>query len=193
MPDLIRELLLHYRDLLRHLTHKLRNPDDAADIAQTTFEQVYQHALAAPGHASVIESPRALLFRTAHNLCIDQARHRQVAQAWSVDRSAVHGTLAAPSTEHVAAYRQLVERVVHELEQLPPRRREVFLLFRAHGHTQTEIANKLKITEAAVAKHVVRATLDCARAFAELHQELPASIEPIVHTRMRPMLAEEHL
>lgn len=192
MPDLIRELLLHYRDLLRHLTHKLRNPEDAADIAQTTFEQVFRRALAAPGHAPAIECPRALLFRTAHNLCIDQARHRQVVQAWSNERSTLHGNLAAPSTEHVAAHRQLVERVVRELEQLPPRRREVFLLFRAHGHTQTEIARKLNITEAAVAKHVVRATLDCARAFAELHQELPLAIEPASRARVRPMLAEEH-
>lgn len=192
MPDLIRELLLHYRDLLRHLTHKLRNPDDAADIAQTTFERVYQHALAAPGNAAAIESPRALLFRTAYNLCIDDARHRQVAQAWFNDRSALHGHLAAPSTEHIVAYRQLVERVVQQLEQLPPRRREVFLLFRAHGLTQTEIAERLNITEAAVAKHVVRATLDCARAFIELSQDLPAPVEPAPRLSTQPMLAEEH-
>lgn len=191
MPDLIRELLLHYRDLLRHLKHKLRNPDDAADIAQTTFAQVYQHALAAPGQASAIESPRALLFRTAHNLCIDQARHRQVVQAWSDERTALNPHPSAPSAEHMAAYRQLVERVVELLAQLPPRRREVYLLFRAHGHTQAEIAQRLNITEAAVAKHVVRATLDCARAFTELAEELPVLIEPNAGTRGRPMLAEE--
>ncbi|MDC6169761.1 RNA polymerase sigma factor [Paucibacter sp. XJ19-41] len=192
MPDLIRDLLLHYRDLLRHLTHRLRNPDDAADIAQSTFEQVYQHAMASPDATTAVESPRALLFRTAHNLCIDQARHRQVVQAWADDRKATQTGQAVLSTEHIAAYRQLVERVVAQLEQLPPRRREVFLLFRAHGHTQTEIAMRLQITEAAVAKHVVRATLDCARAFAELSHELPATPEPSFRPRMPPMLAEEH-
>ncbi|MFY9478604.1 MAG: RNA polymerase sigma factor [Aquabacterium sp.] len=191
MPDLIRELLLHYRDLLRHLKHKLRNPDDAADIAQTTFAQVYQYALAAPGSASAIESPRALLFRTAHNLCIDQARHRQVVQAWTDERTALNPHPSAPSAEHMAAYRQLVERVVELLEQLPPRRREVFLLFRAQGHTQTEIAQRLNITEAAVAKHVVRATLDCARAFTELADGLPVLVEPHIRASTQPMLAEE--
>lgn len=191
MPDLIRELLLHYRDLLRHLKHKLRNPDDAADIAQTTFVQVYQHALAAPGQVSAIESPRALLFRTAHNLCIDQARHRQVVQAWADERTALNPHPSAPSAEHMAAYRQLVGRVVELLAQLPPRRREVYLLFRAHGHTQAEIAQRLNITEAAVAKHVVRATLDCARAFTELAEGLPVLIEPNAGTRGHPMLAEE--
>lgn len=191
MPDLIRELLLHYRDLLRHLTHRLRNPDDAADIAQTTFAQVYQHAMAAPGKAAAIDSPRALLFRTAHNLCIDQARHRQVVQAWADDRLAANLRPVAPSAEHMAAYHQLVERVVALLERLPPRRREVFMLFRAHGHTQAEIAQRLGLTEAAVAKHVVRATLDCARAFAELADSLPVFIEPRSQAGSAALLAEE--
>ena len=193
MPDLIRELLLHYRDLVRHLTHRLRNPDDAADIAQTTYERLYRHAQLASGSSAVaIDSPRALLFRTAHNLCIDQARHRQVVQAWSDDRMALQASQAALSTEHIVAYRQLVERVVIQLEQLPARRREVFLLFRVHGHTQTEIALRLNITEAAVAKHVVRATLDCARAFAELSEELPVVIDPTTWLKRPPGLAEEH-
>ncbi|RZL10235.1 MAG: sigma-70 family RNA polymerase sigma factor [Rubrivivax sp.] len=190
MPDLIRELLLHYRDLLRHLTHRLRNPDEAADIAQTSFEQVFLHATASPGAASAIESPRALLFRTAHNLCIDQARHRQVVQAWSDDRMAQQAERMSPSAEHIAAHRQLVARVVAQLEALPPRRREVFLLFRAYGHTQTEIAQRLNITEAAVAKHVVRATVDCARVFAELSQAMPTSETPL-RNRLVPSLAEE--
>ena len=190
MADLLRDLLLHYRDLRRHLTHKLRNADDAADIAQTSFEQVYQHAMR-PARAAEIQSPRALLFHVAHNLCIDHARRRQVAQAWADERTALSAMAAAPSSEHVVAHRQLVERVFNQLEQLPPRRREVFLLFRAHGHTQTEIAQRLNITEAAVAKHVVRATLDCARVFAELSEELPSLPEPLPRLRSHPMLAEK--
>lgn len=190
MIDLIRELLFHYRDLRHYLRSRLRNADDAADIAQTSFEQVYKHALGAPAMADAIESPRALLFRVAHNLCVDQARHRQVVQAWADERSHV-GLFSAPSSEHVAAHRQLVERVAQQLEALPPRRRQVFLLFRAHGYTQTEIATRLNITEAAVAKHVVRATLDCARVFAELSASLPVMNEPCGHLRTPAMLAEE--
>ena len=190
MADLLRDLLSHYRDLRRHLAHKLRNADDADDIAQTSFEQVYQHAMR-PARADEIQSPRALLFHVAHNLCIDHARRRQVAQAWLDERTALSPLTSAPSSEHVVAHRQLVERVFTQLEQLPPRRREVFLLFRAHGHTQTEIAQRLGITEAAVAKHVVRATLDCARVFAELSEGLPLQPEPLARLRSHPMLAEE--
>jgi RNA polymerase sigma-70 factor (ECF subfamily) len=186
--DLIRDLLFHYRDLRHYLGSRLRNADDAADIAQTSFEQVYRHALGT--EALPIGSPRALLFRVAHNLCVDQARHRQIVQAWADERAHV-GLFSSPSSEHVAAHRQLIERVVQLLEQLPPRRRQAFLLFKAHGYTQTEIATRLGITEAAVAKHVVRATLDCARAFAELSESLPVMTEPSGHLRTPAMLVEE--
>jgi len=65
------ELLAHYSDLRRYLGSRLGNPHDAADIAQSSFAQVYAHALAAP-----VINARALLFQAARNLCIDQFRRR---------------------------------------------------------------------------------------------------------------------
>lgn len=189
--SLVDELLLHYRDLRHHLVNKLRNTEDAADIAQTSFEHVYARAQRPSALDEVIESPRALLFRVAHNLIIDQARHRKVVQAWEEERFALQASLAAPSSETLYAQRQLVERVVAQLETLPPRRREVFLLFRAYGHSQAEIAQRLGITEAAVAKHVVRATVDCARIFAHLRAELPGSTDPAAGPGASPLMAED--
>jgi RNA polymerase sigma factor (sigma-70 family) len=75
---------------------------------------------------------------------------------------------SAPSVEEFFLQREIVERVFQRLQQLPARRREVFTLFRAYGYTREEIAARLGITEATVAKHVVRATLDCARMLNEL-------------------------
>eukprot|EP01035_Chromulina_nebulosa_P031135 gene31135-41482_t len=83
--------------------------------------------------------------------------------------------LVAPSSEFILAQQRVLARVVETMEKLPPRRRQVFLLFRAYGHTRAEIAQQLDITEMAVAKHLLRATIDCSRVFAELRAEL---IEP---------------
>lgn len=156
------ELLAAYAELKTFLLRRLHNADDAADVAQSSFERVYAHALAAPT-ASPVTSPRALLFHTARNICIDHARHHAIAHAWLEDRTALNTEDCAPSVEHIVAQQQLAERVFECLQQLPARRREVFLLFRAYGYTREEIAARLDITEVAVAKHVVRATLDCAR------------------------------
>lgn len=152
------ELLAAYAELRQFLLRRLRNAEDAADVAQSSFERVYAHALAGP-----VSSPRALLFHTARNICIDHARHHAVTRAWLEEHSALNADDAAPSVEHIVAHRQLVERVLECLQQLPTRRREAFILFRAYGYSRREIAARLEITEAAVAKHVVRATLDCAR------------------------------
>lgn len=187
MRDLVQELVAHYADLRRQLTRDLRDPHYAADIAQSSFERVYAQAMksigaarsdAAPDDARAaggIESPRALLFRVARNLCIDEARRRKVAQEWIGTHAVVETQAAAPSSEFILAQQRVLARVVQAMEKLPPRRREVFLLFRAYGHTRAEIAQHLDITEMAVAKHLLRATIDCSRVFAELRAEL---IEP---------------
>lgn len=173
LREVVQELLAAYRDLRRHLAHELRNPDDAADIAQSSFERVYARATTSAGGPG-IEFPRALLFHTARNLCIDAGRHRQIEQAWLAASTAGQQDAAAPSAEQVALHRQLLARVAELLEQLPPRRRDVFVLFKVYGYSREEIALRLGITEAAVAKHVVRATLDCAGALANLAGQGPA-------------------
>lgn len=192
MRELVKELLLHYEELRRHLTYKLRDSDRAADLAQTSFEQVYRHSLRSQTPDTVIVSPRALLFRVAHNLCVDEARHRQVAEGWASSHAATDSQNVAPSAEYLSAQRQLVEKMAQQIEKLPARRREVFLLFKAYGYTQAEIAQQLNITEMAVAKHVVRAAVDCARVFGMLRAELPDATPAPGEIQSGPMLAEEY-
>ena len=144
MRDLVQELVAHYADLRRQLTRDLRDPHYAADIAQSSFERVYAQATKPRGAAcddanGGIESPRALLFRVARNLCIDEARRRKVAQEWVGTHATLGTHLVAPSSEFILAQQRVLARVVDTMEKLPPRRREVFLLFRAYGHTRAEI------------------------------------------------------
>jgi RNA polymerase sigma factor (sigma-70 family) len=190
MRELIQELVAHCADLRRQLTRELRDPQHAADIAQSSFERVYVQALG-DGPQAAIASPRALLFRVARNLCIDEARHRQVVQSWAAQQSEVSRQTAAPSCEYVTAQRQVLRRVIGVLESLPPLRREVFLLFRAYGFTRTEIAGQLTLSEAAVAKHLVRAALDCSRVFAEMQGELIEAPTVSSRSSFRATLAEE--
>lgn len=178
---MIEELLISYKELRLYLTRKLRNPEDAADIAQSSFERVYAHAKPVSGIPTMhIQSPRALLFRAANNICIDIARHNRVRDEWLREQSHLNEEIHAES-DVLSAYDQLVHRQTLEqitllLEQLPQRRREIFLLFKVYGYSRAEIAARLDITEAAVAKHMVRATISCSKIFAELQPsyQLPA-------------------
>lgn len=170
MNNLVEELLACYSKLCRHLTRELRDPHTADDIAQHSFEKVYAKMMREG--AAAIESPQALLFHTAHNIVIDFIRQRKHQQDYLEASLAAAEALPchAPSAETIVMYRQLMEKVVVKLESLPGRRRDVYILFRVYGYSRTEIAERLAITEAAVAKHVVRATLDCATALAELRE-----------------------
>jgi RNA polymerase sigma-70 factor (ECF subfamily) len=203
MRDLVQELVAHYADLRRQLTRDLRDPHYAADIAQSSFERVYAHALklgkgdiriddpsGVPSGAE-IESPRALLFRVARNLCVDDARRRKVAQDWIGSHFSTGARQTAPSCECIASQQQVLAQVVRTLEALPPRRREVFLLFRAYGHTRAEIAEQLGITEMAVAKHLLRAAIDCSRAFARLRAELVETTAVSSRASFHAALAED--
>ncbi len=167
---LIAELLHSYRELGHYLRGRLRNAEDAADIAQSSFERVYRYALPAQGEPPQIESPRALLFKAAHHLCINLCRHDKLVLEWLQDRSQQAAHNSVPSAEQQAAQRQLLMRLVAHLESMPARRRDVFLLFRVYGYSRDEIAQRLSITPSAVAKHVVRATVDCAVIFSEVRQ-----------------------
>ena len=170
MNRVVDELLACYEELRRHLVKELRNPDLADDIAQHGFEKVF--ALTRKADAPPIASPRALLFQTARHLVIDFMRQRKIQQQWLEERTNDQASQydCAPSAEEVVMYRELLQLVVEQLERLPVRRREVYVLFRVYGYSRAEIAAYLGISEAAVAKHVVRATLDCAALFARLRE-----------------------
>lgn len=159
-----------YRELLSFVARRVRCRDAAAELTQESYARV----LAAEHAGTRVTDPRALLFSAARHLVIDAARHRAVERAWRDDRAGLASPFA-PSAEFQVALRHAVQAVVAALEALPARRREVFLMFRVWGHTRAEIAAALGVTEAAVAKHVVRATLDCAAALAEAHAAMPTA------------------
>lgn len=159
LKELTEELLTAYAELRRVLSRRLGNAHDAADVAQSSFERVYAHALAAP-----IASPRALLFRTARNLCVDHGRRSRI-EARVLGALGVVQPAAFPSAERVAAQREAIARLAARLSRLPSKRRHVFILVRVHGYTHREVAERLDLTVDAVEKHVVRATLDCSDVF----------------------------
>lgn len=162
------ELIAAYAELRRFLARRLGNAEDAADVAQSSFERAYKYVLSVP-----VASPRALLFRTAQNVCIDQSRRRQMEARVLATYSATT-TTASPSTERVVSEREAIARIAAHLARLPRKRREVFTLVRVYGYTHAEVAEHMGLTIPAIEKHVVRATLDCSDLFVALNAGLGA-------------------
>ena len=57
--------------LIRWLTQKLGDPDAARDVVQSVFLRVWAFA-----ENSVVDNPRALLFKTAGNLALNELKRR---------------------------------------------------------------------------------------------------------------------
>ena len=104
----------------------------------------------------------ALGYRIALNLVRDHFRHRSRRAVEALDDDI---PCKAPAAEQILMHRQKVEVFGRALDAMPPLRRDVFIRRRLHGQTTPQIAVELKMNEAAVEKHVVRA-------LNQLHREM---------------------
>jgi len=137
----------YYRELQNYLTRKLNDPDAAADLAQESYLRV----LGMQQTGEKVGEPRALLYRVANNLIVD--RHRRVlvrSEEVLVEEGTLEGeTLAAPSAwepEVAAMSAQGVDALLATIDALPPRCREVFILYKFDGLSYAEVGERLGIS-----------------------------------------------
>ena len=121
-------------------------PPDPEDVAQETFIRY-----AAIENREAIESPRAYLFRTAHNVMIDE--RRRVRRARAVDSGALPQS-DDRTPERVLAGQERLEVLTVTLRAMPEARRRSFLLNRLQGLSAAAIARMTGYSESAVKKHI---------------------------------------
>ncbi|WP_241014648.1 sigma-70 family RNA polymerase sigma factor [Burkholderia sp. Ac-20379] len=149
----------YYRELLRFLSHRVRDLDTASDIAQESYLRV----LALRGAGTVIDDARGLLYQTARNLVTDSFRRNAVRARHlePLDDGDAHAADAASQPEQALEASQRTQRLLAAIEGLPPRCREAFVLHRFEGLGHAEIAERMGISRNMVEKHVIRAVLAC--------------------------------
>ena len=143
----------HHDWLMRFLSRRLVNGDDAADLAQETYCRLTRYDSLAD-----IEHPRALLFRIADNLVKDKVRRafsRHSSDHVPLDESVLQAD--EPGPERTVGARQELTRLRAAILCLPPRCKKVFLLSRYENMTYPEIAAHCGITVSMVEKHISRA------------------------------------
>lgn len=154
----------YYRELLKFLHRSVNDSDVAADLAQESVARV----LAVQQSGQAVAEPRALLYRTARNLVIDQHRRDNV-RGQSValdDESAVQPYLTAPQAhepETAAISTQHTQALLNVIGALPLRCREAFILHKFDGLPQAEVARQMGISLTMVERHIKTALLACRR------------------------------
>jgi len=147
--------LEQYRPALhRFLTHRLRNAEDARDLAQETYLRFYQLA-----NADAVRRPVGYLFRIAVNLVYEfqlKRRHDRVtydSDGMETLAERVPGPVNAdPSQQHM-----IQDQVNHILKQIPPTYRKVFIMHKRDGLSCQEIGQALNLTQRSVEIYLARA------------------------------------
>ncbi|NYT37649.1 sigma-70 family RNA polymerase sigma factor [Allopusillimonas soli] len=150
----------HYQELFNFCTRSLGDRHAAADVVQ----EVYARFLAMRNTQEHIQDARALLYRIARNLLVDQHRrsmsHSSVAWSdWDEEPHSVGPEYMQP--ERIHALSEHARVLMQAIEDLPPRCREAFILNRFEGLSHQEVAERMGISRNMVAQHIIRAMLAC--------------------------------
>ncbi|MBN8808937.1 MAG: RNA polymerase sigma factor [Sphingomonas sp.] len=149
----LRAIFLEQRPmLLRLVTARLGNRDDAEDVLQDMFFKIDSLA------TQPIAQPAAFLYRVASNLATDRriAEGRRGARdsAW-LDVQSTADEL--PDAERAAIARSELRVVEGAIDDMPERMATALRLFRVEGRAQRDIAADLGITVSGVEKLLRRA------------------------------------
>lgn len=151
---------LYPRDLHRYLVKRLRNREDAMELAQ----EAYLRFLQLPDRGAV-HNPAAYLFRIAFNL-MSEWRLRRDRSVVSFDSELADLRAADTAADAPAAVEQLLdrERLEKVLEQIPEYYRRVLLMSKCDGLTNEQIAQALAVTPDTISRYLGRAMAFARRA-----------------------------
>jgi RNA polymerase sigma factor (sigma-70 family) len=143
--------VLPHEALVRSKLATIRVYDlDIEDVIQ----EMYARLLSLPSLES-IRYPRQYAIQTAKAIVIDHVRHMRVI---SITSSESLETLDTPmpeaNTEERLEFQGEIQEVADALAQLPVMCRETLILRRMEGLSQKEVAQRLKISEKTVEKHM---------------------------------------
>ncbi|AQR63434.1 hypothetical protein BZG35_08375 [Brevundimonas sp. LM2] len=163
-PSALTTVYLRRRDALAAFIRRRTGCDQAAqDLTQEVWVRV-----AALGDQAAPVNPEAFLQRIAGNLALDWLRRRRFRSAFVA--SDVDPALAAdpaPEADRALHARRAVDYLAEVIDELPPKRRQAFLLYRGHGMTMKQVAAQLGISEKTVEHQVAKALVHCRHRLAE--------------------------
>lgn len=169
----------YYRELLSFLSRKVSDRATAADLAQESYARVY----AAQQSGEVVREPRALLYRTARNLVIDQGRRGDVRARYAEPEDGLasdepDNTLGPSAFEPdtALASQQMVNAILATIDQLPLRCREAFILHKFDGLTHAEVAQRMGVSVKMVEQHVKNAVDACQRSREAIDGQVPPAM-----------------
>lgn len=150
------ELVERYKGMGFSLAYRLLgNPEDARDVSQEAFAQVYLHIKGFRGESTL----KTWFFRIIVNLCRRHglARQRRPMQSLDPYIEKETGPHALEDVEAEVRQKELGLVIEEAIRGLPTKQREVFIMKHMEGMKISEISEVLNCAEGTVKIHLFRA------------------------------------
>ncbi|GLH76693.1 DNA-directed RNA polymerase sigma-70 factor [Bradyrhizobium sp. SSBR45G] len=139
-------------ELHRYCARLMGSVIDGEDVVQDALAR----ALAAVDDMRAVASPRAWLFRIAHNRALDLLRSRALRAADPIDAADNIADTAAPDPVEMMMRREAIETAISRFTELPLHQRSVLILKDVLDEPLADIAALLDLTVDAVKAHLAR-------------------------------------
>jgi RNA polymerase sigma-70 factor (ECF subfamily) len=142
---------------MRYFQRRVATAEDAEELTQEVFVRLLRR-----DNINTIQNIEGFVFITAANLLKDHYRYRARrggGKTASIENLQIRS--ADPNPGQVVEDRDEISVLMHAIEELPPKCRAVFTMFRFEEIPQAEIARRLHIAAAMIAlKKRLRAAND---------------------------------
>lgn len=140
----------HHR-LCIYANSLIKNVYSAEDIVQNVFVRTWeQRSRLRPNH-----SIKSFLYKSVYNEFIDQYRKNQ--SLFSLEKNYHEDLNAILQEEDSESFERILKAVNKEIQNLPPKCKEVFMLSKQEGLTNIEIAEHLEVSIKTVEAQITKA------------------------------------
>jgi len=139
----------YWEALFKYVMRILPDQDEAADVLQETFVAFWELR----STLTKVKSIKAYLFVMARNFAFKRFREK-LKRTEIVDKLVMFYGEPIESAEEALGAKELTNLLDAEIDKLPQRMREVFLLSRKEHLSYKEIAERLQISDLTVKKQI---------------------------------------
>ena len=143
----------YHKKLYAFLYKLLNSKEDAEEIVQNTFIKIWERREDFIADYSF----ESFLFTIAKNAFLNETRKR-INGKIITDHMDFLNEVSSVETDDYVIYKETKTLINSFIDELPARRKEIFLLRRVHGLSRKEIADKLGISIITVDNQLTKAT-----------------------------------
>lgn len=130
----------------------VKSPEIAEDIIHDIFVKLWEQSDSLHTDASI----QAYLYKITRNSLLNLIK-RGTVEARVIDEIMYHAEQHTSNTDESVQYRETLRQTNEAIDELPPKRKQIYELSRNNGMTHRQIAMQLEITDSTVNNQLVKA------------------------------------